>query len=322
VANAQPLFSVVIPTFHRNAALSWCLDRLGPGRQVAMTLVPPHSSDDLWDDVASRYEVIVTDAGGSSTAETMIRAQYPWARWVACPGKGPGPNRNHGANVARGEWLVFLDDDCLVESQWLAAIADAIRTGLVDVVEGETAIPNERDSPFYYAPHNLTGGLYWTCNLAVRRSVFTAIGGFDEDLNEQCEDMEFAHRISTASFRTVFRSDARAWHPMRHIGWRGVWRATLRKRWHRLYSLKVRRSPSSGYRLLPTILRTSGEILTNLLRTTWHLVSRHDPARWKSRWFWEVWGWVTLPLLLPYLVVWDLRFRRMLRERSAGDTDI
>jgi hypothetical protein len=53
-----------------------------------------------------------------------------------------------------------------------------------------------------------------------------------------------------------------------------------------------------------------------LMRTTWHLFSRHDPANWRRRWFWQAWRWLTFPLFAPYVVFWHLRFRRMLEKRG------
>src|SRR5438552_17841427 len=102
------LISVIIPTCHRNDLLVRCLDGLAPGKQ---DLLPEH------------YEVIVSDDGSRSTAEKLIAGTYPWARWVTGPRRGPAANRNHGAKHARGEWLAFVDDDCLPDKGWLEAIA-------------------------------------------------------------------------------------------------------------------------------------------------------------------------------------------------------
>ena len=93
-----PLFSVVIPTCHRNDALAACLERLAPGKQSL---------------AAASYEVIVTDDGSRATSEAMLREKFPWAKWMAGPRRGPAANRNHGAKHANGNWIAFADDDCL-----------------------------------------------------------------------------------------------------------------------------------------------------------------------------------------------------------------
>ncbi|MFM6609030.1 MAG: glycosyltransferase family 2 protein, partial [Dolichospermum sp.] len=63
-----PLFSVIIPTYHRNDLLAKCLDWLTHGVQT----LP-----------ADKYEVIVSDDGYQSTAQEMIEQNYPWVKWVA-----------------------------------------------------------------------------------------------------------------------------------------------------------------------------------------------------------------------------------------------
>jgi hypothetical protein len=50
------------------------------------------------------------------------------------------------------------------------------------------------------------------------------------------------------------------------------------------------------------------------LRTTWHLFSQHDPQTWKNRWFWQLWGWISLPLTLPSLWIAELQFRKLMQE--------
>ena len=296
----MPKISVIGPTCNRPDVLANCLHRLAPGRQTLYAL---------------DYEVLVSDAGADFSARTMCE-RFPLVEWHPAPGAGPAANRNAGARHARGEWLVFIDDDCLPDRTWLARINDAIEQGNVDVVEGRTAVPNERDHPLYYAPYNPTGGLYWTCNLAVRKDVFTRLGGFDEDLAEQCEDMEFGHRIARARLRTVFRPDAVVWHPMRRVGWRGLVRSTLRMRWHVMYRLKTDQAAPLGSSRVTAAGQLAASTFANLLRTTAHLVTRHDPAHWRTKWFWQAWSWLTFPALLPYLMVWDVRFRRMLIERE------
>jgi GT2 family glycosyltransferase len=281
--------------------LANCLHRLAPSRQSLYGM---------------DYEVLVSDAGAEPRSAAAMCARFPWVEWHPASGAGPAANRNAGARHARGEWLVFVDDDCLPDPGWLPAIHAAVTKGDVDVVEGRTTVPNERDHPLYYAPYNATGGLYWTCNLAVRKDVFTRLGGFDEDLAEQCEDMEFAHRITRAGLRTVFRPDAVVWHPMRRVGWRGLVAATLRMRWHVMYRLKTNQAAPLGSSRLTASAHLAASTFANLLRTTAHLVTRHDPAHWRTKWFWQVWSWLTFPALLPYLLVWDGRFRRILVERA------
>ena len=40
---------------------------------------------------------------------------------------GPAGNRNAGVKRAIGEWIIFLDDDCVAQGGFLEAYANAIR---------------------------------------------------------------------------------------------------------------------------------------------------------------------------------------------------
>ena len=140
--SSQPLLSIIIPTYHRNDLLAHCLDRLAPGQQTLS---------------ADRYEVIVSDDGRQTTAEDMIQSHYPGVKWVEGPHRGAGANRNNGAQQARGEWLVFTDDDCLPSPGWLEAYVSAITSGH-GIYEGLTGCEAGISSPLMHAPSNQTGG--------------------------------------------------------------------------------------------------------------------------------------------------------------------
>ena len=196
---APGMFSVVVPTYHRNATLAECLTRLAPGTQ---TLAGP------------AYEVIVTDDGSTATAQAMVAERFPWARWAAGPRRGPAANRNHGASLARGDWLAFTDDDCLPTPGWLAAFADA--AGDADVLEGRTTCAAGVSSILDEAPINLTGGNLWSCNLAIRVTAFHGTGGFDERFpHAAVEDMEFAGRVARGGRAVRFVPAAVVDHPPR-----------------------------------------------------------------------------------------------------------
>jgi GT2 family glycosyltransferase len=317
--HSQPLFSVVIPTFHRNEALSLCLDRLAPHQQSGLVLVAAGTHADPVSTLPT-YEVIVADAGTSHTAAAVINARYPWARWVPCPGRGPGPTRNKGASIAQGDWLVFVDDDCVPESTYLNAI-DAVRTADTDVIEGRILVRDKIDSPFRRQPENNVGGVYWSGNLSIRRDAFISIGAFDEDYEAACEDMDLAHRIRSRGLCAKFASEAVVWHPSHVETLSAMIRRLKLFRWHLLYRLKIGASAPLDAPRSTALANLAAWHCTDELRRTWHLVSRHDPAQWKGRLVLQLWAWLTLPARLPYLMMWELRFRRMLRERSAGQNE-
>jgi GT2 family glycosyltransferase len=202
---SNPTFSVILPTYHRNELLAKCLDCLKPGVQTLS---------------AEQYEVVVTDDGRTKTAEQLIQEQYPWVKWVAGPHKGPAANRNNGARVAEGEWLVFTDDDCLPDTQWLAAYAEAIaQYPEYSVLEGRTYVDRPQQSLAEKSPTNETGGYLWSCNLAMQKALFESLKGFDERFPYAAmEDVDLRLRLTQLGQHFLFVKNAAICHPWRISG--------------------------------------------------------------------------------------------------------
>lgn len=292
-----PPLSVVIPTFQRNDTLAVLLESLAPGAQTLPT---------------NEYEVIVSDAGVNSTAETMLRERFSWAHRIAAPGAPPGANRNTGARQAHGEWLVFIDDDCRIGPEFLAGYLDRARRGDCEVIEGRITCREKVNSPFRRQPERLRAGLFFTGTLAVRRDVFFSVGPFDEDLHV-AEDMEFGHRLTAAGARAVFCAEASADHPSQPATWRHLLAMVFDRRWFALYRCKTGTGTPLEAPALVAIARTiAGEVLY-MARITWHLVSQHSPATWRFEWFKAAWAWLWSPLVVPYVCWWELRYRRLIR---------
>jgi GT2 family glycosyltransferase len=296
-----PFLSVIIPTCHRNDLLAQCL-----------LCIQASQPKELLNDI----EVIVTDDGKQMNAKEMIKKTYPGVFWSEGPHQGPAANRNSGARQAKGQWLVLVDDDCLPEPGWLGAIAASAQTNAFDVIEGKTIAPDRADNPFKYYVENLTGGSFWSCNLAIRRDVFESLGGFDQDFLEAGgEDMELAYRIQSAKLRTIFLTEAVVIHPARKVTFQSLLWRTILIRWTLLYQLKTGQGLPLSAPRVQVIVSLVVHSCLNLLRSTWHLFSKYDRSRWRCQIFDLLWKWVTFPFVLPYLVIWELRFRKLLKDR-------
>lgn len=195
-------FSVVIPAHRRPEMLAKCLAALAPGVQTLSS---------------KYYEVIVSDdSPPEESLETLIFDRFPWAHWVQGPRKGPAANRNAGASLARGSWLVFTDDDCLPSPNCLAAYSTAICPG-IDVYEGRTSCLKGIRSPLEHAPVNLTGGYLWSCNMMIAHELFRVIGGFNIGFpHPHMEDVELRERVLTRS-NILFVKEAWVDHPPRRL---------------------------------------------------------------------------------------------------------
>lgn len=287
------LFSVIIPTCHRNETLAQCLDRLAPGAQTLPF---------------EQYEVIVTDDGAETTAEPLIRERYPWARWTQGPRRGPAANRNHGASLAQGEWLVFTDDDCLPESDWLAAYATATDEE-VGALEGMIKPLGDLNQDLAECPVNLTGGLFWSANIAVRRDVFWRVGGFDERYAiaaHEDEDLQLRLRAVTT---IRFVPNAVVSHPVRVLSLTRAWqRMPHEERATALYyALNGERL---GIRRFTTLVRW---LYKPRLVSLYHNIVRFRPRSALVEGLWLIWG-------NPHVLFYYLAQRYMYRNESIASS--
>lgn len=199
--NGPPVWSVVIPTRDRPRELQECLGRLSPGAQTL---------DD------ALYEVVVSDDGDFDATEVLLRAQFPWARHVRGPRRGPAANRNAGERTARGRWVVFADDDVIPSPGWLAAYAGAADGA--EVLEGRTTCKAGLPSSRFHAPENNDGGVLWSCNFAIDRALFRVIGGFDEGfVFPHMEDADLRERLRAAGKTLTWVREACVDHAPRRL---------------------------------------------------------------------------------------------------------
>lgn len=195
--------SVIIPTCNRNDLLAKCLDKIDAQRRTL-----------LFDSV----DVIVSDDSETHAARELIESHYDWVQWIAGPQRGPAANRNNAVKASKGEWLVFTDDDCLPASLWLSSYADAIRTNpSIRIFEGRTIADREKQRFDEESPINENGSNLWSCNFAIKTSLFKSLGGFDESFPfAAMEDVDFYIR-SRERAEIKFLEEALIIHPWREV---------------------------------------------------------------------------------------------------------
>lgn len=195
-------FSIIIPTCDRNDLLRKCLINLRKENQS-------YKED---------FEVIVSDDSRDNKAKDLILQEFPWVTWIEGPKVGPAANRNNGAKLASGEWLVFTDDDCLPQSNWLLSYENAIQLNISSrVFEGKTIADRERLRFDEIAPINLTGNNLWSCNFTIIKSLFIQLNGFDEGFPYAAmEDVDFQCRVIIET-DIIFIPDALIVHPWRRV---------------------------------------------------------------------------------------------------------
>jgi GT2 family glycosyltransferase len=259
---------------------------------------------------ADVYEVIVTDDSPSDETRSLVEARFPFARYVRGPRRGPAANRNSGAAAARGKWIAFVDDDCEPCPEWLNAVRDLAVRGDVDVIEGRMVAPDKSDHLFRHPVENLTGDLFWSGNLALRREVFEALGRFDEDFEEACcEDLELSHRIRQSGVPTTFSPRATVFHPCHVVTLKYWWWRAFLAKWHLLYLHKTGRAVSLESPAWNALVHLVWHRIRELLSLTRRARLLY-PKRPRTALFNVATHWLMFPIVVPYLMYWELRFRR------------
>lgn len=207
-----PVLTVVVPTYNRIDRLRRLLDALG--RQ----------------ECTEPFEIIVVSDGSTDgTQEFLDEASRTGAlRAFTQDNQGPAVARNRGIAEARGELIVFLDDDIVPEPGLLQVHLDAHRSS-----DGPIAVIGPMLDP---PDHHMTAWVRWeqemlqkqydamdrgdweatsrqfyTGNASVRTDALRATGGFDATF-KRAEDIELAFRLADGGIRFSYRRDAAGLH--------------------------------------------------------------------------------------------------------------
>lgn len=218
-AMPRPALSVIVPTCDRVDILRLCLAHL-----EAQTLP------------ASDFEVIVVDDASTDATPGFLatyRAPFPFRHLRQEQRGGPARARNKGIIAARGDVVVFLNDDALLCPRGLEIHHETHKA----VPDASFSVLGRFEPPaaFGYSPwgHVIShsdlifdyagmrhGGVYdflhyYTCNVSTPRAGLIAAGMFDASFTGPlwgAEDIELGYRLQRAGLPVVYREDCHAIH--------------------------------------------------------------------------------------------------------------
>lgn len=168
--------------------------------------------------------IVVDDRSSDGTADLARRLG---ARVIVLPeGRcGPAAARNHGACAARGDLLMFVDADVVVHPDALARIENRlIQHPEVDALFGsydddppESGVASRYKNLLHHYTYQASrreAATFWAGCGAIRRDVFLACGGFDEERyrSSSIEDIELGSRLVRAGRRVWSCNDVQAVH--------------------------------------------------------------------------------------------------------------
>jgi glycosyltransferase involved in cell wall biosynthesis len=178
----------------------------------------------LWTSVRVPDEIIVVD---DASTDGSIETATQFGALVLSQGDvplGPAKARNRGAAIARGDILVFIDADVLVHSNTLATIEHyfAAHDEIAALFGSYDATPRHRslvslykNLQHHYVHHHSQrdASTFWTGVGAIRRDVFIALSGFNENYTRpSIEDIELGFRLRLSGYKIWLCPDIQAKH--------------------------------------------------------------------------------------------------------------
>lgn len=183
--------SIVIPVYNGGEKFRHCLETVS-----ALQPAP--------------LELIVVCDGDTDGSADMARQFNAHVIRLAERG-GPARARNEGAWRARGEILLFIDADIAVPPDLLRRVAEGFddaphAAAIIGSYDRDPAAPgviSQYKNLLHHYVHqqsNEEAMTFWGACGAIRRDVFSAMGGFDERYRRPCvEDIDLGYRLRAAS---------------------------------------------------------------------------------------------------------------------------
>ncbi len=174
---------------------------------------------------AFTYSVVVADNDRAESARATVEE---FARSAAIPvayGVEPEQNislaRNRGLQMARGDYIAWIDDDEFAGADWLFSHLQALYRFGADGVLGPVQPVFETPPPawildgrFFVKPRRASGRvLQWqqtsTANVLIRREILANVAEpFRREFGSGCEDLDFFRRMIAAGHRFVWCDEA------------------------------------------------------------------------------------------------------------------
>ena len=168
---------------------------------------------------ADSYQTVLVNDGSSDSTRGVIEAARARATCdfivVDQENAGLARARNAGIAQARGERIIFIDDDVLptpafveehLRSHDLAS--DAVVRGAVINTASFDDLP-----PPIWSLKDYSANYFWTSNVSVPLATLKRVGNFTESFREYgWEDIELGMRLRSVGTRAIFNRRAVAYH--------------------------------------------------------------------------------------------------------------
>jgi glycosyltransferase involved in cell wall biosynthesis len=196
----------------------------------------PDEVDELLESLTKQtfrdMEVVIVEDGSTQPCESVVHkyAGKLQLRYYTKENSGPGPTRNFAAEHSQGDYLIFLDSDCVLPSNFLQAVEEELNRKECDAWGGpdrahESFTPVQKAINYSMTSFITTGGIRGgkkqmdkkfyprSFNLGIRRSLYRQLGGFSS--MRFGEDIDLSLRIYESGASCRLFPEAWVWHKRR-----------------------------------------------------------------------------------------------------------
>lgn len=209
-------FSIIIPVFNRPDEINELLASLELS------------------DFKGKYEIVIVEDGSSLKCKEEVK-KYEHKLNISYHYKensGPGDSRNYGMKVAKGDYFIIFDSDCIIPKQYLTEVEKELNARYVDCFGGSDAALDsfsdvQKAINFAMTSFLTTGGIRGgseklnkfqprSFNMGISKKAFEESKGFGNI--HPGEDPDLTIRLWKLGYETRLFSKAFVYHK-RRIDW-------------------------------------------------------------------------------------------------------
>ena len=198
--DSQPQISVVIPTRNRKKILKKCLKALNKQNYNF-----------------NKFEIVIIDDGSNQNNKEMIENLdlKPKINYTYQKQTGPAKARNNGIKKAQGEYIIFIDDDIIVNKKFINSHMKQHKENNKVIVHGPVIYTNDLENPTSAEKkiRDFSNAFFATGNASIKKEYLIKAGLFNERFDEYgWEDLEFGKRLKKLDLTAVQAEDAVGYH--------------------------------------------------------------------------------------------------------------
>ena len=209
-------FSFIIPVYNRPDEID----------ELLQSLVHQTYTND--------FEIVVVEDGSSVSCKDIVNKYLNQLNvsYYFKKNSGPGDSRNYGMKVAKGNYFIILDSDCIIPENYLVEVDAFLTNNYVDCFGGPDAAHDSFSDVQKAINQTMTsvlttGGIRGASeklgkfqprsfNMGISKEAFEASGGFGKI--HPGEDPDLSIRLWKMNFKTALIPNAHVFHK-RRIDW-------------------------------------------------------------------------------------------------------